>query len=41
VVNGLHFPSGVWHGATMLDEEVTVLDIFTPIREAFLTGNGQ
>ena len=37
----LHFPSGVWHGATMLDEEVVLLDIFTPIREDFLGGNGQ
>jgi quercetin dioxygenase-like cupin family protein len=37
----LHFPSGVWHGATMLDEEVILLDIFTPIREDFLSGNGQ
>ena len=32
----LHFPSGCWHGATMLDEEVTLIDIFTPIREDFL-----
>lgn len=37
----LHFPSGVWHGATMLDEEVVLLDIFTPIREDFLAGAGQ
>jgi len=37
----LHFPSGVWHGATMLDEEVILLDIFTPIREDFLAGTGQ
>ena len=37
----LHFPSGVWHGATMLDEEVILLDIFTPIREDFLDGNGR
>jgi len=37
----LHFPSGVWHGATMLDEEVVLLDIFTPIREDFLAGNGR
>jgi hypothetical protein len=40
-VNVLHFPSGVWQGATMLDEEVILLDILTPIREDFLTGNGQ
>ncbi len=29
-------PSGIWHGATMLDEEVVLIDIFTPIREDFL-----
>jgi quercetin dioxygenase-like cupin family protein len=34
----LHFPSGCWHGATMLDEEVVLLDIFTPLREDFLKG---
>ncbi len=33
----LHFPPGTWHGATMLDEEVILLDIFSPIREDFLT----
>lgn len=33
----LHFPSNHWHGATMLDEEVELIDIFTPIREDFLT----
>lgn len=33
----LHFPSGTWHGATMLDEEVVLIDIFSPIREDFLT----
>lgn len=32
----LHLPSGVWHGATMLDEEVILIDIFSPIREDFL-----
>jgi quercetin dioxygenase-like cupin family protein len=32
----LHFPPGAWHGATMLDEEVILIDIFTPIREDFL-----
>ena len=36
----LHFPSGLWHGATMLDEEVILLDIFTPIREDFLPPGG-
>ena len=33
----LLFPSGLWHGATMLDEEVVLIDIFSPIREDFLT----
>lgn len=33
----LHFPSDYWHGATMLDEEVVLIDIFSPIREDFLT----
>lgn len=42
----LHFPSGSWHGATMLDEEVILIDIFSPIREDFLAssqfyGNGE
>ncbi len=42
----LHFPSGTWHGATMLDEEVILIDIFSPIREDFLAsssfyGNGR
>jgi quercetin dioxygenase-like cupin family protein len=32
----LHFPSGVPHGATMLDEEVILVDIFSPVREDFL-----
>jgi quercetin dioxygenase-like cupin family protein len=32
----LHFPSNVAHGATMLDEEVILVDIFTPLREDFL-----
>jgi quercetin dioxygenase-like cupin family protein len=32
----LHFPPNVEHGATMLDEEVVLVDIFTPIREDFL-----
>jgi unsaturated pyranuronate lyase len=36
----LHFPSGCWHGATMLDEEVVLVDIFTPLREDFL-GQGE
>jgi quercetin dioxygenase-like cupin family protein len=32
----LHFPSYCRHGATMLDEEVVLIDIFTPVREEFL-----
>jgi quercetin dioxygenase-like cupin family protein len=32
----LHFPPRCWHGATMMDEEVVLIDIFTPIREDFL-----
>jgi len=32
----LHFPPGIWHGATMLGEEVVLIDIFSPIREDFL-----
>ncbi len=33
----LHFPSMCRHGATILDEEVVLMDIFSPIREDFLT----
>lgn len=32
----LHFPPNNRHGATMLDEEVVLIDIFAPIREDFL-----
>jgi quercetin dioxygenase-like cupin family protein len=32
----LHFPPNIPHGATMLDEEVVLLDIFSPVREDFL-----
>jgi quercetin dioxygenase-like cupin family protein len=32
----LHFPSNVEHGATMLDEETVLVDVFTPIRQDFL-----
>ena len=32
----LHFLPRCWHGATMMDEEVVLIDIFTPIREDFL-----
>ena len=35
----LHFPSNCLHGATMMDEEVVLLDIFTPPREDFLEAN--
>src|SRR5262245_13905702 len=34
----LHFPSNCWHGATMMDEEVVLIDIFSPLREDFLQG---
>ena len=33
----LHFPSNCLHGATMMDEEVVLIDIFSPIRQDFLT----
>ena len=33
----LHFPSNCWHGATMMDEEVVLIDIFSPLREDFLS----
>src|SRR6185312_717338 len=33
----LHFPSHCWHGATMMDEEVVLIDIFSPLREDFLS----
>jgi quercetin dioxygenase-like cupin family protein len=36
----LHFPSHCWHGATMMDEEVVLIDIFSPLREDFINGNG-
>ena len=36
----LHFPAGVQHGATMLDEEVVLIDIFSPVREDFLPEAG-
>ncbi|HJQ32460.1 MAG TPA: cupin domain-containing protein [Pyrinomonadaceae bacterium] len=32
----LQFPAECWHGATMMEEEVVLIDIFTPIREDFL-----
>jgi unsaturated pyranuronate lyase len=33
----LHFPSHCWHGATMMEEEVVLIDIFSPLREDFLS----
>jgi quercetin dioxygenase-like cupin family protein len=33
----LHFPPNCWHGATMMDEEVVLIDIFSPLREDFLS----
>lgn len=35
----LHFPSHIAHGATALDEEVVLIDIFSPVREDFLPAN--
>jgi quercetin dioxygenase-like cupin family protein len=35
----LHFPPHVQHGATMLEEEVVLIDIFSPIREDFLAAD--
>jgi len=32
----LHFPPNCWHGATMMDEVVVLIDMFTPIRKDFL-----
>ena len=34
----LHFPPDCWHGATMMEEEVILIDIFSPVREDFLDG---
>ena len=36
----LLFPSNVRHGATMLDDEVVLIDIFSPPREEFLAKDG-
>jgi quercetin dioxygenase-like cupin family protein len=36
----LHFPPHLPHGATMLDEEVVLVDIFTPRRDDFLKPQG-
>mgnify|MGYP001769446295 CR=1 FL=1 len=32
----VHFPPGIEHSATMLDEEVDLVDIFTPVRDDFV-----
>jgi len=32
----LHFPPATWHGATMLDEEVILVDIFSPDKRRLL-----
>src|SRR4030095_11132865 len=32
----LHFPPHCWHGATMMDQEVVLIDVFSPMREDFL-----
>ena len=32
----LHLPSGIAHGATMLEEEVVLIDVFSPVREDFI-----
>ena len=37
----LHFPPHLRHGATMLDEEVVLIDIFSPVREDFLPHSGE
>jgi quercetin dioxygenase-like cupin family protein len=34
--NVLHFPPNSRHGATMMEDEVILIDIFSPIREDFL-----
>jgi len=36
----LHFPAHCEHGATMLGEEVVLIDIFSPVREDFLSTPG-
>ena len=36
----LHFPSHCEHGVTVLDEEVVLIDIFSPVREDFLMAKG-
>ena len=36
----LVFPANIQHGATMLEEEVVLIDIFSPLREDFLLKSG-
>ena len=36
----LHFPAHIQHGATMLDDDVVLVDIFSPLREDFLPPAG-
>jgi quercetin dioxygenase-like cupin family protein len=36
----LHFPAHIMHGATMLDQPVVLVDIFSPPREDFLPPAG-
>jgi quercetin dioxygenase-like cupin family protein len=35
----LHFPSNIPHGATILDQETVLIDVFSPVREDFLPEN--
>jgi quercetin dioxygenase-like cupin family protein len=37
----LIFPSGIAHGATILDEPAVLIDIFSPPREDFLAPRGE
>jgi quercetin dioxygenase-like cupin family protein len=37
----LHFPANCVHGATMMEEEVVLIDIFTPLRKDFLDPDSQ
>jgi len=37
----LAFPPHIQHGATVLDEEVVLVDIFSPLREDFLPPAGE
>ena len=36
----LHFPAHIQHGATMLGDDVVLVDIFSPLREEFLPSAG-